>query len=456
MIRRMLRLGVVLGVLAAAGTAHADGYSLHFVTNARLGWTDNLQSAESDESDPPRQADAYTQLMPGFLFTYEKPRFIQELFYEAESNFYLENSDAWTLSHRGGWRGFYLTSPRSEVTTSVVVAGGVLNTFQTSSVAQNGQVTLLPSARSNFGSLEARELYSLQVSRPWRVTQGADARMFTTSTDGVESTGYSLGLGGGVERAFNYNALGLAVQSGYTILGAGSVDPLHQVTGSVTGSWRRDISIHWSSLVDVGVTALVPVDSDDELVVGPTAGAQLSYFPEWGSAGLSVRRTIVPNLYINANTISDFAVLNAYVPLPWFRDRLQQPRFVVGSTIGAGQTSVYDPASGEKYSGFTIGLADVSLDYRIKEQMTMSLRYQYARQDIDEEALMSIDAHSYQRNTVLVTFYARWPERVAAEVPTRGSLRVDRSDATPAGEEINPQGGRPDQQDSLGQGAGRL
>jgi len=446
-------------ILAAAAPARADGYSLHILGNLRTGWTDNIESADdAPDAVPEKRADFYTQVIPGFLFTYEHPRFIQELFYEAEANLYLEHNEGRSLNHRGGWRGFYAPSPLSEMTMSATASGGVLSTFNTSGLAQNGQVVLLPSATTRYGAIEGRELLSVQMSRPVRVTQSSVARMFTASPEGSteSTTGLEVGAGAGIERAWRYNALGLNASSSYYLLGAGTDDPIHQVTGSVTGSWRRDLSLHWTTVADVGVTGLIPVDGDDQTVFGPTAGVQLGYAPEWGAAGVSVRRSIVPNLYIEANTISDLAIANCYLPLPILRDRLAQPRMTVGATVGIGRTAVYDPITGDQFSGYDVAMGDVAIDYRIKPQMTMSVRYQYARQDVENDELMAINMHGYERNTVLATFYMRWPERVAAEVPTRASLRVDRRDTTPVGEEVDPQGGRVDQQDQLGSGAGRL
>jgi hypothetical protein len=450
MMPAMFRASVAASVgavflVGAATPAHADA-SLHALINIRNGWTDNLQSGESDTSTPPKEADFYSQVVPGLLATFERPRLIQELYAEAEANLYLEASEGASLSYRGGWRGFFLLSPLSEMTTSVQASGGVLNTFNTQGPSQTGEPVFLPSAQSRFMMIEARELYSRQLSRAVRVNQTGSARAFSSIVEGAadRSTGYEVGLGFGADRAWNFNALGISVSGTYAVLGAGTTDPNQSMFTSITGSWRRDLSARWSTLVDVGATVIVPVDTEDQASYGPTAGVQIGYYPEWGSAGLSARRTIAPNVFLQANTINDMATANAWLPLPWLRRDPRQPRLTFGGSVGAGWTQMIDPGTGQEYSGSRILLADVGFGYEIRDQMHTGLRYQYLDQSISDEAqanLMLANLTDYERHTVLLTFYARWPARVAAEVPIRGSLRVDRSDNTAVGEEASPQGG---------------
>ena len=55
----------------------------------------------------------------------------------------------------------------------------------------------------------------------------------------------------------------------------------------------------------------------------------------------------------------------------------------------------------------------------------------------DAEAVMD-NVSSYDRTTFMVTVTGRFPDRLAAEMPLRSSLRVDRSNNTPVGEEVAP------------------
>lgn len=442
MMRPMRVVAALSGVVVtlSATPALADGYSFHLIANVRAGWTDNLQSAESETSAPPREADAYTQIAPGVLATWEKPRIIQEYFYEAEANLYVEHSEAWSLNHRAGWRAFWLLSPLSELTTTVSGATGTLNTFTTTGTSQAGTIEYLPTQRSQFTSVEVRELYTRQLSRALRLSQTGEGRVFHTSSDLADSTGYSIGQGLGIERAWNFNAIGLNATAAYAVMGAGEPMPDHTLITGATLAWRRDLSDEWSSLVDVGYTAIVPVDEADVFSGGPTAGASVGYYPEWGSAGLSLRRTIAPNLFLEANTITDLAVINAWLPLPWFRQDPEIPRLTFGASAGAGRSAIVDATTGESQGGLSSELLDVGFSFAIAEQLHVGARYQFVAQQVDD-AVMLENVRPYERHTALVTFYGRWPSRVAAEVPMRATLRVDRRNVTPVGEEVNPQGG---------------
>ncbi len=88
--------------------------------------------------------------------------------------------------------------------------------------------------------------------------------------------------------------------------------------------------------------------------------------------------------------------------------------------------------------------ADIA--YTPMNGIALAVRYQHIRQNADEATLMPLmqTNFDYTRNTVMITAYARWPDRVAGEIPQRESLRVDRSDTTAVGEEATatPEGER--------------
>jgi hypothetical protein len=437
-------------------TAAADGWSLHVLGNLRVGWTDNVFSAPDEEipgvQPQTAEADVYTQVSPGVLLAWERPRLIQEYFYELDANFYVDHSEARGLTHRAGWRAFLLTSPLSELSAQASASGGSLSTFTTLGWAQDGHTIVLPSGDSRFASVEAQEHYSRQLSRPVRVTQTAIGRAFTVWSPTIDATtgdrtwtsttGFEVGAGIGADRSWRWNALGVLATTSFASLSDGD---LEQMTGTVVGSWRRDLSERWSTSVDAGVAALLPLGDDQASTVAPTVGAQVGYVPEWGSAGLTLRRSVVPNVVIQANTINDFALVNAYLPLPWLARDPAQPRFTFGFAAGAGRTTVLDQRSGDPLSRYDVVSGDLSLDYAVRPQMHVAVRYQYIRQltDDDDGVLNEVNVFDYDRQTVLVSFYGRWPERAAAEVPLRASLRVDRRNVTPAGEEITPAGGTP-------------
>jgi hypothetical protein len=435
---------IVLGIGAHSTTAAADAWSLHILANAQLGWTDNLQSATSETSVPPKEAEVYGQVAPGLLLTWATARSINELSASFESNLYALHDEGSSYLWRGGWRGFFMTSPLSELEGSLKASGGTFNSFTTSSAAANGQVQLIGSAASTYLSLDATEGYSRQLSRPLRLTQSALTSVFSTTPDdpmAETTTGFRVGGGLGLDRAWHYNGVGARASASYDGLGGGKT----QLTLSGSLLWRRDISRRWASVVDVGAVTLVSLAGSD---VGPrlepTIGAQIGYYPTWGAAGLSVRRTVTPNLIIAANTISDTAVLNATLPLTFLPlDVNHTPRYVFSASGGYAFSSVVDSDTGETTSGFQAGLATAEVAYAIKPRVNIALRYQYEHQVAGEGSTLT-NVRDYDRNTVLLTFFGRWPDRVAGEVPIRQSLRVDRSDVTPVGDEITKPGTTPE------------
>jgi hypothetical protein len=464
----MLRRALVVMAVCAPGAAHADEWSLHLLGNGSAAWTDNVFSAPDEpvidpgDPDPPagREAALYYQVRPGALFSYETPRMVHELGYDLEANFYQDHGDAGSLTHRAAWRGFFLTSPNTEVNAGASYSTGDINSLVSRNRPQDPTPAGVPGGSVEFVQADLTENFSYQISRPLRLTQGAIGRRFETKDDfNTESTGMELGGSLGVDRAWRDDSLGLVVSSTFVQLERRTPEAMpdddesaYDVVGddsmNLQGivSWRRDLGRHWSSLLDGGVTAIVPLDEGDELVLQPTVGGQLGYFPDWGSASLQVRRSVAPNLYLAQNTITDAATVSAWLPLPWLTDDPALPRLTVMASGSAQRTQIIALDTGDTADGFTMLSGDVAVAYTPMNGIALSVRYQHIRQDADDATLtpMMPTNFDYTRNTVMITAYARWPDRLAGEIPQRASLRVDRSDTTPVGEETTatPEGER--------------
>ncbi len=436
-------LATSLSLALVSGTAHAGGYSVHVIGSAQSIWTDNLYSVpESPDPDrPPYESELYHQLRPGVLVTYETPRTVHNLSYDIEANVYTDHTEAWSLQHLAGWRAFFMTSPRSELGVSALFSTGDLNALATRQTASDGTLIVQPGGSSSFVSIDVGENLQYTATRELRLTQGFRARRFTT-TDGLgtETDGIEIGASGGADRSWQYSAAALQLASSYVTLERvaemAPVDANDQINASATVSWRRDFGPRWSSLIDGGVTSIVPLDEGDQLVIQPTIGAQVGYFPNWGTAGLSIRRAVAPNLYLAQNTISDSAIVNAWLPLPWLTDDPLRPKLSVQGTLGAQRSRLIDTSTGDIESGFDIFAGDVAVNYVPLDGVTLSLRAQHLRQNADESAGMEV--LSYVRNTVMIMVMGRFPDRLAGEVPLRASMRVDRSNVTPVGEESAP------------------
>jgi hypothetical protein len=459
----MLRRALVVMAVCAPGAAHADEWSLHLLGGGMAAWTDNVFSAPDEpvvEGAPGREADFYYQIRPGALFSYETPRMVHEVGYDLEANLYQDHGDAGSLTHRAAWRGFFLTSPNTEASVGATFSTGDVNSLVSRNQANDPLQGGRPGGNVEFLQADLTEHFSYQVTRPLRLTQGALARRFETKDDfNTTSTGMELGGSLGVDRAWREDSVGLVVSTAFVQLerrtpeavpdddpSAYDVDGDDSMNLQAILSWRRDLGRHWSSMLDGGVTALVPLDEGDELVLQPTVGGQLAYFPDWGSAALQVRRSVAPNLYLAQNTITDSAVVSAWLPLPWLTSDPALPRLTVMASGGAQRTQIIALDTGDTADGFTMLNADAAIAYTPMNGIALAVRYQHIRQNADEATLMPLmqTNFDYTRNTVMITAYARWPDRVAGEIPQRESLRVDRSDTTAVGEETTatPEGER--------------
>jgi len=375
---------------------------------------------------------------------------VHELSYELDANFYPGHGGATALSHRTGWRGHFLTGPRSDLGATALYSMGQTSAIVSREAMPNTGARQAGS--SDFVQGDLTQTFNYSVSRPLRLTQGSLARRYENKDDyNTTSTGMELGGSLGIDRAWQYNAVGLLANVRYVDLATRTepegMDPVISGSDSMNLqavlSWRRDLGRHWSSLLDAGATTLLPINEGDRTVTQPTFGGQLTYFPDWGQAYVSLRRSMAPNLYIAQNTITDSAVLSVGLPLPWLTDDPAQPKLSIQSTAGVTRTQIVDLSNDDTDAGFDVIVADLAVAYTPRNAVALALRAQHLRQDATgENALVGFD---YDRTTVMLTVYARWPDRLAGEVPTTESLRVQNdaaAEATVEDEGAGDSGGR--------------
>jgi hypothetical protein len=394
---------------------------------------------------------------------------IHELSYEFDATLYTEHSDAHTYGHRAGWRGFFLTGPRSDLVTAANFSMGRVVGISSNQPASMPTVTLAPDGENYFKSYELQENANYQLSHAWRTSQSAVARRSETSADienpdtmETERFTVSVGndVGGGLsgDRSWQYDSLTLAGTLNYVVLdtlspgNATATNTELLSTSSVT--WRRDLGLHWSASADVGMSALIPLSTstadgtpstDSSPSFRPTLGASLNYSPEWGSASAQIRRAIAPNLLIAQNTVSDSAILSAWLPLPWLAQARHEPRLTVQASGGINRTQIIDIDNGDSLQSFTVYSGDVGLNYAARSALNFTLRGSYVQQVAGDDVatnpgMDALTVNDYHRLTISLMIAGRFPERRAAEIPERASTRVDRSDVTPVGEEAGAEG----------------
>jgi hypothetical protein len=440
----MRRLVLALATLCVVrGAARADDSSLHLLGSAQLGFTDNLLSGPRNPppgiAAPPVEWDLFLGLRPGVLLTYGTPRATHEATYSLDAILYTRHPELSSLFQRAGWKGFFLLSPRSELLTSVDGSFGNGNLFPTT-VPSSGQVG--PAVSGNIEMLggAAGEDYQYTASPDVRLQQAGYVRYNRISGGGV-TTGSEAGMRLALDKAFRYDALTL-------LAGASYVSLTQPVAGSTTGSttdlvnargsamYRRDLNKDITSVVEVGAVDVLPVNG----IAAPSSvfavgGVQLAYIPAWGTATFGVRRDVSPNLLIAENTLADTAAIGAWLPLPWLRDDPQNPKLTFQSTLGVSRTRIISSTTGQTVEGFDDVLADIAVNWQLRKNAELSFRYQLVWQSSDLSAMTPLPVFGFVRDTVLVQFVGRWPERLAVEVPVRQTLRVDRSNITPVGDE---------------------
>ena len=435
--RRPATAALLLGVIAVPRAARADDYSIHVLGHVQTSWTDNLFSAPED-AEP--MADFYTQIRPGLLLSYETPRAIYEASYGLEGSLYTENDDAWALGHLASLRGFFVTSPRSELNASATFSTGTIATLQTrAEPTPQAPGPQSASGDNTYWSLEAGEGLSYSLSRDVRLSQGLRARRFSTTDGDNQSGGSELGLNVGADRGWKHSAVAIGLAGAYVMLDpTGATETGDSLNTSAVVSYRRDFSPRWTALIDGGVAAVIPL-GDADLFVQPTVGTNIGYAPNWGAAGLQIRRSMAPNLQLGQNTVTDSAMLNASLPLPWLTNDPNQPKLTTASSIGISRTQQVN--NGDLVSATDVANIDLSVQYQPRLGLGFAVRGQHLRQiaeDTGPPPPGATVATSYHRTTVIISATWRFPDRTAATVPLRDSLRVDRSDNTPVGEEVAP------------------
>jgi hypothetical protein len=447
-------LAFLLASLAMTPLAVADRYSVHGTASVDAAVTDNVFSSQFGN----REGDLFFTIRPGVLFTYAQPRIINELNAEVELSRYAAHSDQPTIAFRGGWKGLFLTGPRSEMLLQANASRSVLSAISAATVSNETVVMLQPVGQVDVTQGDFNEYGSYTATREVRLSQTLFARAGKTDDNAeAETIVTSAEAGGafGLDRSFLKNTLSIEVGASVLRLerkaevGAPMGPRLdRQVNPRGRVQWRRDWTRTLSSAVDAGVAVVVPYgvdpynpDVERHTGVFPIFGAQGAYTDVWGIATLSLRRDVTPNLFVAANTVNETASLAAAIPLYWLEgtNRRRQPRLAGVASLGVSRTRLIllGEDDMESESSFVVGRADVGLQYAPRPGITYTARYEFMYQSSGNDAITKLEVPGFIRNTVYLTAAIRFPADVAVRVPKRrtNSVRSDRKDMAPMGAE---------------------
>jgi hypothetical protein len=452
---------LAIGWLVSAAPARADHATFHGTVVGSVATTDNVFATPRDNAEP----DAFMQVRPGMLFSYDAPRFIQILTGEVEFLDYVAHSDKPSVTFRAAWQGLYLPGPRSELTTSVDVSTGQLNAMATRTSPDQTGINVLPTGQIDTRQGNATEYFSYQAGKDTRVSQSAFGRWFATQDAdpmiAVTTDSYEAGGALSIDHSFEHDTLALEGGASYVYLKR--LDPNGVQMGSrldrqlnprAVITWKHDINREWSFNLDGGGVWVNPIGTDPYNPTDkrrsspfPVFGGTLAYTEAWGHVIVSARRSVSPNMFIAQNTVDESALASLAMPLPWLDEtpHARNPKLVGLASLGFERTQLIDSEMGDLLGRFYVGHLDAGVGYSPKPGQTYGLRYEFMYQTGDNFGTMI--APSFWRNTIYFTFSLRYPDEMAATMPRRQqSLRSDRNDLSPlGGEPVVPEETLPDE-----------
>lgn len=442
---------IALATLLTASMAHADRTSVHVTASGDTAATDNVFSAPSGTAT--READVYFSLRPGLLFTYNLPRMVHELTLETEFTYYTLHRNDPSVTARGGWRGLFTPGPRSELMFSAGAGTAVLSAISSAQAPDQTIVQLQPIGKVTTTQADASEYLSYVATREIQLSQSLFARASKADDNADAPTlsySYEAGVGLGLERAWRGDSLALEV--GASVLRLERDAPVGAVMGSRLDRqvnprgrllWRHDFGRRLSGGLDGGVAFVYPYGTDPfnpmehrRSGAFPLAGAQLAYLDSRGTAQISGRRDVTPNLYIAQNTVTDSVTASGAMPLPWLDSRRRQPQLVGLGSLVIQRTQLVDSETSDLASSFGALRVDAGIAYTPRPGITYGARYELLYQTGDDRGVTPLPG--FWRNTFVVTFAVRYPNDVAVQVPRRrsnSSTRADRKDLVPVGAE---------------------
>ena len=446
------------GLLLVASPAVADNVDFYATANGSVATTDNANGAEetSDVGGPiqNKQGDVFSDVRPGFLVTYLAPRMIHELSSEVDFLYHFASAKP-NVTFRGGWKAFFIPSPRSELSMGVDTSLGQLNALSTSASPLDTATQVLPPGRVDTKNASASENLSWVASEGSRVWQRAFGR-YTTTNDSVvnmadvDTKSSEVGAALGIDHTFRHDTL--MIEAGGSYVDMKKLDPSGRQMGSrhdrqwnprAVVVWQHDINKQWSSNIDAGLVYVIPRGIDEfnpdqarKSAPFPVFGGVLAYTDVWGRVQVAARRQVTPNLFIAQNTVGDSINATGAMPITLLDPDSQKraPKVIGIGTVGFERTHLIDPFSGDAVGRFWVARADVGVGWSPRPGQTVGLRYEAMYQQGDMIAGMQVP--DFLRNTFYFTFSLRWPEELQVRVPRRtNSVRADRKDLQPLGAE---------------------
>ncbi len=444
-------IGLWLGPAVGSRPALADPYSIHAEGAVSLAWTDNAanRSEVGEENQAIPEAGFFAQLRPSVLFTYERKRSVHVSAASADFNLYTTDEPGNTYNGTLLHNSLLALSPLTEVSLGASLGFGRADPLN---LALGDQIQ----GDTTFVSAGLTENARWQVTRDWRLDQGASYSHVITDQPGGESVADSGTLSLGADRAWARTSLGLVASTNLVRLDQNGNDSTQLIT-NLSANARRDIDPVWSVSAAAGAGFIKVLEqpdprNEDTFAPTPIGSVTVNYLQPLGlveaSISLNVSHAITPNLLLGNVTNTSSANLAAGVPLPWFW-RNQNPIVGVASTLGVAHSR---PSLGdEDRPNWNAYSANVAATWAVEDGWALALRYQFVRIDVNELPIPVVPPdpdmqnafiqppEEFFRHTILLEVSGRFPSREAVQMPDRTQRRVDRSNEDPIGGSVNDQ-----------------
>ncbi|MBX3231210.1 MAG: hypothetical protein KIT84_09735 [Labilithrix sp.] len=289
--------------------------------------------------------------------------------------------------------------------------------------ATNTTLGNINSLNSNLLTISANEGLQHELSPRLRLTQLAGASHITSLDDDLELDNTLATASLGLERAFDFNAIGAQLDLQYART---KFPPINSTVYTVAAgpTWDHDFSTNFNMSLAASGQVAASTDANLGARFGPAARATLFYGTAVTGIGLEYAGGIEPNLLIGTLLQSQQATLRAFTPLS------EKNKVIIGASGGYLHAETLDLAeSGDLDSSFDAVLHDAELTWEPVDFLTLSLRYQFIGQTSGRGP---IPTPAIVRHGLIfgIELFASRPGGRPRRVPSRFSQRADGNDPT--------------------------
>lgn len=367
----------------------------------------------------PRVDDIFISAVPELSATWFMRRTTVNITYSITGALHTLGS-ASEIANRAGLLSAFELSPRTALLLGVDASQTSTGNFLIQESPTTATVSVYPSAGTRLITGRLSQALRHELSPVLIATQDASAQATTTLPPAPPLNTFVASLGGGIERIWRSDGLGVSLTGGYALTQATPPQlDTNLVTITAGPRWRHDWSRSVSSSATAGATYLFSPDPGTEDAVAPAGSATVLYFLDPASVDLSYSVGIFPSPLTGLVLRSHRVVLHATAPIS------ERRRIFIGGSIGALRANIVSLRNLPE-QGYDALSADLDLSWQATEHMNVYARYQTITQIADVPP-GGVDP-SFIRDTFLVGVQLS-SERVQIAIPTRFAQRVDGGDA---------------------------